>query len=254
MTQDKDRAAFEAWAKSKGHDVAYTYDTERSQHVWLNPMAADLWEAWQAAIAHTKTTAVVDEAQIELPPLPEYGEGRLSIGGPAYCGDALTVEAADERVRQAIAHDRQQREPIITDDMRSAVRFAPSSAHWSKVLIDLFGADAREGIDALEKRLRESQSQQHGDEPPISPNDDIVCKLWVTASDVDGIAYDGPSYERGYRDGQVVERERLIGQAPEWPDFARMEASLQRLKDRLVFENGLRKELEQKLREKPHEC
>lgn len=39
-------------------------------------------------------------------------------------------------------------------------------------------------------------------------------------------------------------------QAPEWPDFARMEASLQRLKERLVFENGRRKDLEQRLREK----
>ena len=39
-------------------------------------------------------------------------------------------------------------------------------------------------------------------------------------------------------------------QAPEWPDFAHMEASLQRLKERLVFENSRRNDLEQKLREK----
>src|SRR5262245_5377426 len=39
---------FRAWADAKGLDLAYTYDTERSRHVWLNPFTADLWEAWQA--------------------------------------------------------------------------------------------------------------------------------------------------------------------------------------------------------------
>ena len=46
-----EREAFEAWAKARGMDVAYTYDTERSRHVWLNPMTADLWDAWQARSA-----------------------------------------------------------------------------------------------------------------------------------------------------------------------------------------------------------
>jgi hypothetical protein len=35
-----------------------------------------------------------------------------------------------------------------------AVRWAPSSAHWSNELRRLFGSDAREGIDNLERRLR----------------------------------------------------------------------------------------------------
>jgi hypothetical protein len=42
----------------------------------------------------------------------------------------------------------------ITDDMRDAVRFAPSSAYWSRRLVEFFGKDAREGINALEKQLR----------------------------------------------------------------------------------------------------
>lgn len=38
----------------------------------------------------------------------------------------------------------------VTDDMRHAVRFAPSSAYWSQRLREIFGPDARDGIDALE--------------------------------------------------------------------------------------------------------
>ena len=48
-------------------------------------------------------------------------------------------------------------EQAVTDDMRSAVRWAPSSAYWSERLREFFGPDAREGIDALERRLAEAQ-------------------------------------------------------------------------------------------------
>lgn len=50
MTTDPKREAFEKWARDKGYDVAYTYDTDRSRHVWLNPMTADLWSAWCVAL------------------------------------------------------------------------------------------------------------------------------------------------------------------------------------------------------------
>ena len=46
---------------------------------------------------------------IELPPLPDYGQGKLHVFCTGYAGDVLTVEAADARARQAIAQDRQQR-------------------------------------------------------------------------------------------------------------------------------------------------
>lgn len=39
-----------------------------------------------------------------------------------------------------------------------AVRWAPFSAHWSAELVRLFGPDAREGINELEARLRDSDS------------------------------------------------------------------------------------------------
>ena len=57
---------------------------------------------------------------------------------------------------------------VVTDDMRAAVRFAPSSAHWSERLKEFFGPDAREGINALEKQLREARAdldrQKHASE------------------------------------------------------------------------------------------
>lgn len=41
--------AFAEHANDKGYDIAYTYDTERSRWVFLNPMTADLWRYWQEA-------------------------------------------------------------------------------------------------------------------------------------------------------------------------------------------------------------
>ncbi|CAA2107743.1 hypothetical protein [Variovorax paradoxus] len=52
--------AFEALAKSEGHDVAYTYDTERSRHIYLSPMTADLWRYYRAA---TERAAVLCEEE-----------------------------------------------------------------------------------------------------------------------------------------------------------------------------------------------
>lgn len=40
---------FRTWAEEEGRDIAHTYDTDRSRWVFLNPMTADLWQAWQAA-------------------------------------------------------------------------------------------------------------------------------------------------------------------------------------------------------------
>lgn len=50
---------------------------------------------------------------------------------------------------------------------------------------------------------------------PTVPHDEEVAEAWVTASDVDGIAYDGLSFERGYRVGEIAERNRapVVGEA-----------------------------------------
>lgn len=75
--------------------------------------------------------------------------------------DILHQAAASEirRLRAALAA---QAVPAVTDDMRNAVRWAPSSAYWSEKLKEFFGPDARTGIDALEKQLREAQKMAVG--------------------------------------------------------------------------------------------
>lgn len=69
--------------------------------------------------------------------------------------------AAYQAGRAAVLADHQQRGGDVLDDMRAAVRFAPSSAYWSERLREFFGPDAREGIDALEKQLREARAALH---------------------------------------------------------------------------------------------
>ncbi|QYJ23390.1 hypothetical protein KYT87_09305 [Achromobacter sp. ES-001] len=46
-----------------------------------------------------------------------------------------------------------------------------------------------------------AEGVQAGDEepPPIIPDDEEIAGACINASDIDGIAYDGPSFERGYR-------------------------------------------------------
>lgn len=47
----------------------------------------------------------------------------------------------------------------IEQNGAQAVRWAPSSAHWSSELRRLFGADARDGISALEQQLRDAKAE-----------------------------------------------------------------------------------------------
>lgn len=44
----------------------------------------------------------------------------------------------------------------LRTDGAAAVRWAPGSAYWSDVLVELFGPDARVGIDVLEVRWRKA--------------------------------------------------------------------------------------------------
>ena len=63
----------------------------------------------------------------------------------------------------------------VTEDMKSAVRWAPSSAYWSQRLREFFGPDAREGIDALERRLAKAQQAE-----PLNLRDPAVQKRLAT--------------------------------------------------------------------------
>ena len=53
--QPSEPMRFKAWANDKGYDTSHTYDTERSRWVFFNPMTADLWESWRAALSQPST-------------------------------------------------------------------------------------------------------------------------------------------------------------------------------------------------------
>jgi hypothetical protein len=41
---------FIEWAGSQGYDCAYTCNSDTGEWIALNPMTADLWKSWQAAL------------------------------------------------------------------------------------------------------------------------------------------------------------------------------------------------------------
>lgn len=66
--------------------------------------------------------------------------------------DECDVLAAE--VKRLLAENERLRAEVerFRTDGASAVRRAPGSAYWSEVLKELFGPDARKGIDILERR------------------------------------------------------------------------------------------------------
>ena len=90
-----------------------------------------------------------------------------------YDNDVVHPTKVSEDLRAALAQQAEpkgggrlppplQAEPV-TEDMKSAVRWAPSSAYWSERLREFFGPDAREGIDALERRIAGAQEMAEPD-------------------------------------------------------------------------------------------
>ena len=47
--------AFLDWANWKGYDTAHAYNQNESRWMFLSPMTADLYEAWQAAQSEQST-------------------------------------------------------------------------------------------------------------------------------------------------------------------------------------------------------
>lgn len=74
---------------------------------------------------------------------------------PAVC-DGPYIAAANPHTISALLAERDD----VLENGKQAVRWAPSSAHWSNELKRLFGEDAREGIDALEAQLRAAQAER----------------------------------------------------------------------------------------------
>jgi len=91
-------------------------------------------------------TTLRKAAQQALEALEKYRQMMFAEAGCRWDGGDAAITALEAALAQ---------EQAVTDDMRSAVRWAPSSAYWSDRLREFFGPDAREGIDALERRLAE---------------------------------------------------------------------------------------------------
>jgi hypothetical protein len=56
--------------------------------------------------------------------------------------------------------------------------------------------------------------EQAEKQEPVAPDDESICDDWISASDSDGIAYDGPSFECGYKIGRIAERDAQPEQEP----------------------------------------
>jgi len=65
--------------------------------------------------------------------------------------------------------------------------------HGGEDSVTLLMYEAHKALVKLRGPVAEEDSQ------PTAPDDDAIAECWVNASDIDGIAYDGPSFERGYR-------------------------------------------------------
>lgn len=91
MSDDREQR-FRDWACAKGYDVAYTYDTERSRHVWLNPMTNDLWGAWQAASAQSGWRPIET--------MPKDHASRLFL-----CGGAVVQGFMDVTDKFCVTHE-----------------------------------------------------------------------------------------------------------------------------------------------------
>ncbi len=74
--QQSERERFEAWAKEEGYDTANTYDTERSRWIWLNPMTADLWTCWRAALSHPSPQGWINVDE-QLPEVVNLADGSV---------------------------------------------------------------------------------------------------------------------------------------------------------------------------------
>ena len=176
---NKERAEFEAWANGKGYDIAGTYDTDRSRWVWLNPMTADLWDAWQARAFLLAASAPVAPA-----PHPDLRVQVMEIITGVWDHDTQIDDATDDVLDLAAApkaapgdaldeamRERDDAEDFINellDEVLGADRPEWSSAYNRYNAMD----DVRERITALHKPAADKAWGRFGSataEPKPSP-------------------------------------------------------------------------------------
>ena len=73
---------------------------------------------------------------------------------------------------------------------------------FKRYINEIIAADFACALAQHLSKLRAEGVQASDEEPPpIMPEDEEIAGACINASDIDGIAYDGPSFERGYRAG-----------------------------------------------------
>ncbi|ASC63636.1 hypothetical protein B9P52_04715 [Achromobacter denitrificans] len=118
------------------------------------------------------------------------------------------------------------RAPVADERAAELMEEARSEGHSSvaayvdqlKTSAATYRQERNSARDAVARYREESTTRvpvADEDDQPTAPDDDAIAECWVTASDCDGIAYDGPSFERGYRLGEIAERDRAaLASAP----------------------------------------
>lgn len=157
--QELSHAAFEAWANLEGYDTANTHNGVKL--IWLNPMTADLWKAYSAALEHV---GGIQQQEPEKPAMycvddgngkPQFGKGWVfapipsgaatmpiyTRPAPAPQGDLpplpkatyklskdglpMFYDADDLRAYgQACAEAARQPAPALTEQQRNQIHFA----------------------------------------------------------------------------------------------------------------------------------
>lgn len=113
-------------------------------------------------------------AALDAVPCVKWTASRSTVHIPEaedWAGKGLSITGLDKQVARKLARYIADTHPVairallaerddVLENGKQAVRWAPSSAHWSNELKRLFGEDAREGIDALEAQLRAAQAER----------------------------------------------------------------------------------------------
>lgn len=164
--------------------------------------------------------------KIELPPLPESRIVSYQTDSTMRSMELRTHsdEAMQDYARTAIEADRKQKGEVVVTKTQDG---------------EIIAVTRQDEEGRILSVIAEADRQRRGE--PVNEEELLAAREALIDM---GYLWDGDQWV------EVDPPSKTAEQDPEWPDFARMEASLQRLKERLVFENGRRKDLEQRLREK----
>lgn len=163
-----ERATFDQWfCRERG--LPMDADTTQYDEAFL------AYRAWQARASGQAPQHLLDRLRHHSNDITNTAFARSTMR------EALQYLESDTVATQAPAADADALEDY-KENGAAAVRFAPSSAHWSNELRRLFGSDARDGIDRLEERLRAAEqdaARYRFIRSKVSASDATGCGTWV---------------------------------------------------------------------------